>query len=147
MFNNISWQGYWTVLALLAAGYYLVIYLLYFRNDFKVSFGQLPAGAGAPDEPLFQKTEEDFNDDPEQEHVDRLTESCLDEISAYFEQSKRNKCVKEELIYSLQVLLRKYASVKNSSYRNAVNNVIANHAEHNCSIHLSGEEVDHLWLG
>jgi hypothetical protein len=35
MINNISWQGYWMSIALLTGSYYLVILLLYYRNDFK----------------------------------------------------------------------------------------------------------------
>ncbi|HWJ29135.1 MAG TPA: hypothetical protein VNS32_21515, partial [Flavisolibacter sp.] len=36
MLHTISWQGYWTTLALITVGYYLAIYLLYFRKDFGI---------------------------------------------------------------------------------------------------------------
>jgi len=147
MFNNVSWQGYWTVLALIAAGYYLVIYLLYFRNDFKVSAWKRSAGMASPTELLFHQSDEGLYPASEAENIDRLAESCMDEINAYFDQSKQTKCVKQELIYALQQLLRKYASLKDSDYRSIVSSVIATHASHYCGIHLGEEEVDHVWLG
>src|SRR4030095_7315451 len=99
MFNNVSWQGYWTVLALLAAGYYLVIYLLYFRNDFKVSFRKRPVSIASPGEILFHQSDESFYQPSGTENGERLAESCMDEINAYFDQSKQRKCIKEELVY------------------------------------------------
>ena len=137
MINNISWQSYWVTLALISTGYYLIIYLLYFRNDFKILFHRKPPEAIALVRPS----------PPPEESSARLIESCMDEINAFFEQARRNKCVKEELIYSLQVLLKKYPSLKNSEYKESLSNVIVAQCEHICSVHVSEDEAKHMWLG
>jgi hypothetical protein len=143
MFNTISWQGYWTFLALSLTGYYLAVYLLYFRNDFRLSFHtKTTDGIGSAG--MFSS--DDSYNSSEKEAEDRLAESCLDEINAFFEQTRRTKCVKEELIYSLQLVLKKYHWLKASVYKETVSNVIVSQAEHHCSIHLSAEEVSHVWL-
>jgi hypothetical protein len=45
-----------------------------------------------------------------------LIDSCMDRI--FFEEAKRKKNMKEEMIYSLQLLLKKYPSLKNLNTRN-----------------------------
>ncbi len=142
MINNISWQGYWITLALISAGYYLCIYLLYYRSDFKVWIHRKPynsQGIVSASASITQPLRE--------EGAEGLIDSCMDELNAFFEEAKRKKVMKEELIFSLQLLLKKYPSIKNSEYQESLSNLIAAQCEHICSVHLNADEVSHVWLG
>ena len=35
MFNNISWQSYWSAVFLLVIGYYVLIGFIYYRGEWK----------------------------------------------------------------------------------------------------------------
>lgn len=160
MLNNISWQGYWVTLALLTAGYYLVVYLLYFRKDFKIS---LPGKAGLPKSPsaspavtsflkeqaqpsLFRdgETEDEFSTptDPTEQAV----YACMDELTAYFESAKKAKVMKTEVLFAVQRILQKYPSLQTSEYKVSITKVIQTEAEHHCSVHLNEEEMRKVWM-
>ena len=142
MINNISWQGYWITLALISAGYYLVIYLLYYRHDFKLWIHPKPYNSDG-----IVSGSETTIQPPVEKDAERLIDSCMDELNAFFEESRRKKVMKEELIYSLQLLLKKYPSLKDSEYRESLSNLIATQCEDSCLVRLNADEVYHVWLG
>lgn len=165
MFNNISWQGYWTTLAVITAGYYLIIYLLYFRKDFQVLVNR-KTGTNSPvslnSAPTIQgKTKESQEDSgqpslfEDSSHLEVPSEksneyplyACMDELNAFFEQAKRSKTTREELIYSLQVILKKYPALKVSEYKEPLTNVMVTQCEDICSIRLSAEDMVRVWMG
>jgi hypothetical protein len=130
MFNFISWQGYWTFLALACGLYYLVIYFLYFRNHFKLkSLSQLS----------------DLPFAVEEEEKDMIY-GCMGELNAFFEQSLKEQPLKEEMLYKLKRMLRKYPQLKNSSYTKSLNHAIRNGFEKTIAIHLSEEDLSRVWL-
>ena len=142
MINNISWQSYWIWLAVISAGYYLIIYLLYYRHDFKAWIHPKPYnsdGIASASESIIQP--------PVEKDAERLIDSCMDELNAFFEESRRKKVMKEELIYSLQLLLKKYPSLKDSEYKESLTNLIATQCEDTCLVRLNADEVYHVWLG
>jgi len=151
MLNNITWQGYWVTLAIISLGYYLVIYALFYRKDFKVLIPPHQEASPLRNDSATSKGQGKAsveNDDglssPGQS--DAAVFDCMDELTAFFEESKRSKCVKEELLYALQPILSKYPSLKNSQYQDSINNVIASEAKQHCSLQLSREEMIHVWL-
>jgi hypothetical protein len=163
MLNNISWQSYWTTLALLLAGYYLIIYLLYYRSDFSVRFRRKTFGGhDFSSVPLFLRERQpsdkvqsslfDVDSSPEFQRPEVGTEeyvlySCMDELTAFFEEAGRRKWVKEELMQVLQNILHKYRSLKASSYKESLSNVVVAQCEQNCSIHLNAEDLVRVWFG
>jgi hypothetical protein len=157
MFNNISWQGYWITLALISAGYYLAIYLLYYRNDFKIILpkskpqdhsGNSSLSFPSMEKPTLQPTlfEENEHVSHPADNEDHLVSSLMDELTAYFKEAKKVKCIKEEAIYALQRILSKFPAVKNSIYKESLTNVIVTDAELHCSIHLSADDMVKVWL-
>ena len=142
MINNISWQGYWITLALISAGYYLVIYLLYYRHDFKVWIQRKPYNSDG-----IVSASESIIQPPAEKNAEPLIDSCIDELNAFFEESRRKKVIKEELIYSLQLLLKKYPSLNDSEYKESLSNLIATQCEDTCLVRLNADEVYHVWLG
>ena len=139
---NISWQGYWIWLAVISAGYYLVIYLLYYRHDLKVWIDRKPYNSDG-----IVSASESIIQPPVEKDAERLIDSCMDELNAFFEESRRKKVMKEELIYSLQLLLKKYPSLKDSEYKESLSNLIATKCEDTCLVRLNADEVYHVWLG
>jgi len=164
MINNVSWQGYWTSIALITAGYYLFIYLFYFRSDFKIFLNRKSQGENnvqftsvsnfqtkgnlvpnSNQQPFLFNESGDF-ETPPKESDEYMVYACMDEITAYFEAVIKTTCEKEKLINSLQLLLQKYPAIKNSQYKESLTNVIVTQCENRCSIHLSAEDVESLWL-
>jgi len=163
MFNNISWQGYWITIALLSAGYYLIVYLLYFRKDFSIEWSKrsksndespflptTPNSGISPSDAVLQPSLFDNSEEfqrPEPGTVEHAVYACMDEINAYLEEAKRSKCVKEEMQYALHSILRKYPAIAASEYKESVTNVIMNQCEFVCSVHLSADDVVRVWVG
>ena len=157
MFNTISWHSYWVAIALATALYYLLVYLLYLKSGSHIisseGYGQLAKSTGlvssteSPVHPsLFKDGSKDLRSSGEQgeEHV---IEACMDELTAFFDNQKKSKPVKSELMHSLYNILQKYPSLKNSDYKESLTNVIATQCENMCSIHLSADELKGVWLG
>ena len=129
MIDNISWQSYWFTISLILAGYYLIIYLVYFRSDFSIKFHrshQRDGRESIPNSPI-----------PE-EH---LFNTCLGELTAFFEEAKYKKWDKNELLNSLRRLFGKYSSLNTTEFYGLLTHIVVSQCESNCSIHLNAEEV------
>lgn len=155
MFNSISWQGYWTILALITTGYYLAVYLLYFRKAFTFSFpgrrgGKNPEQLSTRDSPrptsLFDNEKAEFALPPtgSEEHQ---VYALMDELSAYFAEAKKSKVIKEEALFALQRMVSKYPSLRTSTYKESLTNVMVSEAALHCSLHLSADDISKVWLG
>ena len=137
MLNKISWQNYWTMVALLTAAYYLFIYLLYFRNNFSFKLSK-----------IFKDNEAVNNTDPTEggKAEANVFDSCLNELATFFEEANGRKWMKEELLYALQRVLKKYASLKNSSYEETIHRLTILQCKDICAVHINAEELNQLWL-
>ena len=148
MFYTISWQSYWCALALLLVIYFIVIYLVYYRRDLKLPFieKQFPPKKGNGFQ-LFDKESHSEFDSPPDGTEEHIVYACMDEMNAFFDEASKKRWHKNELLYSLQLILKKYPSLKTSQYRSSIFNVIASQSEHICNIHLNAEEANEVWLG
>ena len=149
MFDQISWQTYWTVIALLSVAYYLSVYLNFFRKDFVISFPKRRTTAVNSIESELHQTsflnEQDNGGTNDNEEAQ--AQACLDEINAYFEAQNKTKPIKNEVLYGLHHITLKYPSLKTSSYKETLSNVIVTEAENRCSIHISADEIKTVWGG
>lgn len=159
MFNAISWQGYWTFLALLSTTYYCLIGLVYYRKEIisrlspkrfsstRVATQSLFKEGDIAPAPLpiagFQ-SEKDFQAPPlnTEEHI---VYACMDELTAFFEGARSRKWNRMELLQSIKNVLCKYPSLKGSEYKDTIVQVISTHSEQYCSIHLKEEDRIGLW--
>lgn len=163
MINNISWQGYWIFLAITIAIYYLLIYLLYYRNGLKISWHiklhdnnpivdkfysatQKKTGASELQETSFVEDANDFQR-PSIESDEYVVYACMDELTAFYEEAKRSKWEREDLIRSLQMILTKYPAIKKSPFKDSVTNVLVAQCEHIFSIRLSAADLVGVWSG
>ena len=106
-----------------------MIYLLFFRNDFLFRFAKANLAKRESIVPAELSPEE------------QLFNSCLGELTAFFEEAKDTKWDKEELMNSLKRLFRKYSSLNTSEYYGLLTHIVVGQCESNCSIRLSSEEV------
>ena len=151
MFSDISWQEYWTLLFVITLAYYLVIYLLYFKKGLQVSspkqeFNLDTSTKGESQSTLFEIDNPGIKQTMN-ESEESIIEACMDELNAFFDNQKKTKAVKSELMFGLYTILQKYPSIRNSDFKESLTNVIATQCENICSIHLSAEELKGVWFG
>jgi hypothetical protein len=143
MFENISWRTYWTLIAVLTIGYYLVVYLLYFRKGLinRVQTQNLHT------EDVTKASLSSFIiDNKDTDKAELQAQSCLDEINAFFAAKKKFKTDKNELLYGLYGIAQKYSSLKDSPYSDTLSNIIVTQAQSICSVHLGVDEVKAVCL-
>lgn len=149
MFSNVSWQEYWISIIVITLVYYLVVYLIYFKKDLLFSQGVFYSEGSTKEEsqPSLFEMESPGSKQTVKESDEPIVEACMDELNAFFENQKKTKAVKSELMLSLYTILQKYPSLRNSDYKESLTNVIATECENICSIHLSAEELKGVWFG
>lgn len=153
MFTEISWNNYIISVIVLLVIYYLFIGFRYYRSDLlellsgtkstqtdRVSFIDLQTIR--PEQTQHQAN---LKQAFEKQDLFQVTQSVGDEIMAYLNEAGRDTLNKEDIIQSMKSLIAKYPSVKDSAFRDAIQNLIIKECETNCSIHLSEEEISALW--
>ena len=156
MFTNISWTDYFITVTILLAIYYLFVGIRYYSEDIKDllsgkrklnlntalpynSIGEYPStieGNSHPSEASFEeKTDEEFI---EVEHL-------IERLKALIADASRRKMIPQEFKQYLSLVLKEYPSVKNSSLRASVNELIVSECEKCETVTLKEEEVDLLW--
>jgi hypothetical protein len=128
MFTQISWGSYLTTILILSAAYYLFLAFRYYRKDVvKILAGKKIIG----DESAsieFQKP---------------MLQSFSIEVRAFLFEAIRNNLNKEDIMESIQMLIRKYPGVKDITFRNSIEHLIIE--ESAASIHLSEQDLSELW--
>ena len=160
MLNSISWQGYWTFLALTVALYYAAVYLRYFRGAIRltrnrksladpgpsatsVSYGFRPSDkslsdrTGAPRRPAAEGSEEEVDES--------VLNACLDELTAFFEAAGAARQERPELLACLQAVLSKYPALSHSTYKEAVTGLIVTQCKHYCGLDLDEGDLRRVW--
>ena len=146
MFNNISWTSYWSVLSVLTIIYYAYVLLVYYRSDLrnrlagKISHSSV--GHFPPSQPLTQHQSHRVSGEDE---LFPAVQSLTDEMKAYLEQA--GHALKEEIIFGLQKIFKKYRVLLNSSYQEAIENLLLLECETKSAVHLSDEEIKQVWMG
>lgn len=151
MFSNISWQEYWTSIIVITLAYYLVIYLLYFKKSLQLSSPKqefnLDTSIKGESKPTLFEVENSGTGLTMNENQVHVIEACMDELNAFFDNQKKTKAVKSELMFGLYTILQKYPSLRSSDYKESLTNVIATQSENICSIHLSADDLKGVWFG
>ena len=132
MFTQISWSTYIVTVLLLSAIYYLFIGYWYYRDDLL----QLVQGKRVTTPDLASTG---FRQEP-------LEQLFSDEVRAFLNEAGKNKMSKKDILKSLQLLFKKYPTLKDSASQESIQNLIVNECTSYCSIHLSDEELSVLWI-
>lgn len=153
MFKDISWANYGLFILISLLVYYITIGGLYCLNEIKQIFSGnsnlvLKSNRSEKLEHLqFHNTsiKEDVPQ-PSESNLNALADECMNDISNTLQHASKDDLVKEEIIYSLQLLINKYPLIKDSSFKSTITNYILMECKNYCSIHLSEEDLRVLWI-
>jgi len=139
MFRNISWATYSVFITITAGIYYLIVINVFYKEKI----------AGVVNRLFHFNSRSDFeiaND----ENFDKDSPATIallhNEIADHLERAKIRNSVKEEVVFSMRLILQKYDFLKESPVKDTINNYIKNAFENICSIHLDAEEIEGLWF-
>lgn len=165
MINNISWTSYWYALFLLLVIYYAFVLWYYYRkylfqlisNKFGKRKFQVATTITSPSgildgakknghefQPISHSTVTQSQEQPSCE-ISAMYQALSDEIRAYLQQASTADADNEELLISIQQILRKYPAIKNSAFQQSIDFLIVFELKNKCSTYLSIEEVSSLW--
>jgi hypothetical protein len=145
MLNNISWQGYWTFIALTAILYYVSLLFSFYKTELVQVIRRrslhFPTG-----KPQCAEKEIPVRTAPEEgPPYLPAVHSLVDEMQSYFESLEQGTATKETLLAPLKQIIKKYPGVKGTAYQHSISNLIVFLAEQNGSLHLSTEEAGSVW--
>jgi hypothetical protein len=148
MLTNISWKEYSIFILLLIFSYYIIILIVFYKREIVNLINNLhllDKGSNIYNEShSLEKSKSDLHiDNPESSDV---VNHLQEEIKSQLERAKIKKAVREEIIMSLKSVLQNYNSIKQSPYKDSINNYIKAVCENLCSIHLNDKEIDQLWF-
>ena len=150
MIKQVSWADYATALGVIVTLYYIAVIFLYYRNDVLkllsgksklARAGQFTSESIPASPPVGNPADSERNAVSNEQRLFESTNLLLSELSPLFEK----EYIKEELIMALQVQLRKYPELKNTTYQISINNYIEMESENKCSVTLSEHELRGLW--
>ncbi len=156
MFTNISWTEYFITVTILLAIYYLLVGIRYFSGDIKDllsgkrklnlrtalsynSKGEYPSTNGGNSHP----SEASFEETTDKEFTD--VEHLIERLKALIADASHRKMIQQEFKQYLSLVLKEYPSVKNSSLRASVNELIVSECEKYGAVTLTEDEVDLVW--
>lgn len=128
MFTQISWSSYIVTILLLSTAYYLLLAFRYYKSDIvKIFAGKKIIGV------------ENFSI----EFQKPMLQSFSVQVRAFLLEAMKNNLNKEDIMGSIQMLIRKYPGVKDMIFRNSIEHLIIE--ESAASIHLSEQDLGELW--
>jgi hypothetical protein len=128
MFTQISWSSYIVTILLLSAAYYLFLAFRYYKKDIVKILAGRKITSGESFSMDFQKP---------------MLQSFSIEVRAFLFEAIKNNLNKEDIMGSIQMLIRKYPGVKDLTFRNSIEHLIIE--ESATSIHLSEQDLCELW--
>ncbi len=159
MEKMISWTNYWVLVGTLLLLYYGWVLIVYYRNDLftrrasnKKQFSALSPQFNAikpiDNPPLAGNTSRsiDSTNTNEPETV-TLLPSFTNELVAYLEQAGKAGAARQEILFSVTQLIKRYSSRELLSYQEAINQLLHSECEASCHVRLEEEEIDRVWKG
>lgn len=144
MFNNVSWQGYWSLMALLITTYYFALFLI-FKKWGHSKISQEPSLINGDHVPETHLPIRAHRASPGTASTNALPQLSLlaDELQAYFDAAPQG-VDKLRLLDDVKKITKKYPGFP-SEYYVSINNLIIFLAEQNCSLHIRSDEVVGVW--
>ena len=136
MLKTISWTEFTVVILIATAFYYLTIALLYFS----------PLLSRSLTKTNFQFTAKTSQSRPdEQNNLFEISSSLSRILKHTITEGGANHLLKQELLYSLQTILKDYSIIIGTPFESAINNLVEDFLEKECSIYLNAEELKGIW--
>jgi hypothetical protein len=135
MLEQITWNNYWTAVAIILVFYYLFIAIVYYRGDIGEQLKkQLEARRTDSDEGKEERTYSSFN---ELEAIVADIKSSLEAAGA--------EASKEDLLSRIGDILANYNGLDTPAFRVAINNYVIGHTKKICNKEFNEEELDAYW--
>lgn len=162
MLSHISWTEYLLIILLLLVIWYVFIGLRFYSVELK----DLLTGKRKIELLTSKKTKEINSDNhsksPKEEQDDKqlqeeayLTENpdnpfkeieeLVEKLKEAIADASHKKYIRQELFHYLQLIIKEYPGLKNSSYRPTINEFIVSECEKQGSIAMNEEEAEMLW--
>ena len=157
MFTNISWANYLIVVSILLAIYYLFIGLRFYIHELKNVFLNRSIQLGSfqnnssgkarthseSDQGLSEPSNEPFVEDANDAYKE--VEDLISRLKISIEEGVRDQRSKQDFSQNLKLILKEYPSLKKSTFRAAIIELIISECEKYGSTILNEDEVAVLW--
>jgi len=141
----MTWSELLVYLAISNAVYYCIVISIFFRRELRAMVlrrGETRARVSNEQVAKGGAVEEAAHTDASLYHqVHELLEEC----KLVFRAAADESLDKSQLLEALQYRLRKYPSVRGTSFQISVTNHIEQEVEHRCQIRLTEQELEELW--
>ena len=154
MFTNISWTDYFIAVTILLAIYYLFVGIRYYSRDIKDLLSgnrklNLKTALANNSKGEYLTREENFRpSETFEETTDKeftQVEHLIERLKTLIADASRRKMISQEFKQYLSLVLKEYSTVKNSSLRASVNELIVSECEKYGTVTLTEDEVDLVW--
>lgn len=153
MLQKFSWGDYWTVVIAVIAVYYAIVFLLLYKYGLlnKPTFRKLapsrPAQQMPAAVPAVTQTGKSVAKLSNQDETENQLKMLTDELLQFLQDIAGKSFIKEEIIMGLQVIVREYKEFSETNYRSDIDEFIRVETENHCSVDLSDEEIQRVWMG
>jgi hypothetical protein len=137
MVNIISWASYAYALGILLLFYYVLIGFIFYRNEVKNLFLR------SQPLPLLQKKPEEVKQHQSEKSLNK--DSYKPGLKVILQEAAERKFPREELLLAIRLFLR-HNAVQLDDGPEKINEFIIEGCKKYCSIHLSVEEVNGVWV-
>lgn len=146
MLNNVSWGQYFSGVILILVLYYLIITLIFYRDEIQ-SFLQPKISGTDAGQQKNHNADQTTNalSVPEAEQAADGLQVVVSDLRGILEAGK--EASKEQLLEQLSQRLANYAGLRLPAFRAALSKFIIQHAESICGVILSEEELEEAWAG
>ena len=151
MLKSISWSSYWPFIIATIVIYYVIICSKFYLSEIKQFFAGnsklLSNNNAQKNFSLLTNTNGKHNALEVSSHQELMPmiNQFINEIKTMLEHSGKNNLIKQEIIFSIQHLSKKYSLIKNSPFKSFINNYVLVECSNYCSIHLDEDELNMLW--
>ncbi|MFC0773335.1 hypothetical protein [Terrimonas alba] len=144
MLYQISWSNYWSAVIISIIVYYVIICWKYYRDDLSSLLTSRPGLYNVEIDKTLSAIP--LTADKHHDSSGTMLQPATDELKACLEQLAIDKSNKNEILRSLQQIVRKYPLLKDSQYAQSINQFIQFECYSTCGIHLSSEELTDMWM-
>lgn len=140
MINNISWSMYWIIMGGILFFYYATIGLnYYFSEIWNILSGRVPVSAVIKRKSMPEELGSEKKILPD---IDQFKQDIL----MILKDAAAKKLLKNEILFTLQLLFREYPIITDASFKTLISDYILNECKMYCSIHLDEEDIVSLWV-
>lgn len=160
MLSGITWTDYFIGMGILITAYYAYVMIRYYPEELKsilrsgqkqrseqmtVSDMFIQTAEGYSDDSEYATNEYDIMENAEEDNEFMQVEELVTSITNTVEKASKNGMVKGEFKQMLRMVLREKPTVKDSPFRQSINDLIVSECSKYGTYTLSAKEVDVLW--